>query len=208
MLQFALLILLYFAKNSLDETPVENIRLWKFHQVARSHSRLCQGNQKFLRSCLGMSKSVSEFFSFLLLTTSLYKKFKQLWLRKIVARCPLESPPPSTFTQCYIAFLGPHHLQNMSEQNHQSTTKVILNEPPITQFSFRHNTIQQCIPRSFQRKSEVHCKFCTFYSVWQVTICVDKEDTIKMIYLSIFPNNRRRWTLLAFILLEMGHFLV
>ena len=30
-----------------------------------------------------------------------------------------------------MAFVGPHHGPNMLGKNHQSTTKVTLNEPPI-----------------------------------------------------------------------------
>ena len=30
-----------------------------------------------------------------------------------------------------MAFLGPHHLQKILGKNHQSTTKVTLNKPPI-----------------------------------------------------------------------------
>ena len=46
-------------------------------------------------------------------------------------------PPPSrimtvySLTEWQMAFVGPHHMPKILGKNHQSTTKVTLNEPPI-----------------------------------------------------------------------------
>ena len=46
-------------------------------------------------------------------------------------------PPPSrimtaySLTEWQMAFIGPHHISKILGKNHQSTTKVTLNEPPI-----------------------------------------------------------------------------
>ena len=59
-------------------------------------------------------------------------------------------PPPSrimtaySLTEWQMAFVGPHHMPTILGKNHQSTTKVTLNEPPISlyaTFSFFNSTV-------------------------------------------------------------------
>ena len=56
----------------------------------------------------------------------------------ITQNCVQVSPPPakkiktlSLFTEQLMTFVGPHHGPKILGKNHQSTTKVTLNEPPI-----------------------------------------------------------------------------
>ena len=83
-------------------------------------------------------------------------------------------PPPSrimtaySLTEWQIAFVGPHHMPKILGKNHQSTTKVTLNEPPIIYvIPFHHPTIL-----SIEQTLEY---FSCIYLVIQTSVCDMKK---------------------------------